>query len=317
MDAVAYIQVEGQYGAGTGPCLATPSPDDVSVRDAAGKYLQYLEAVSRRSRATVQAYHWDLQRLLNYLGDRADMPLRQLNDVEVEEWIASMHHLKVATVKRSLNALGGLFRWGKRYGYVSSSPVDLIERPKAKRAIQPCPAKVEVASMLAACRGHAERAALLAMATSGLRRGELLSLTWENVDLHERHMKIMGKGDKERLVVVFDELLSELHVLRTAQGFPAAGPVFRGRQGKPLQISTLQRWFGSWLRRAHVNSGYTLHSLRRFAAKSWLDHGLNIRQVQLLLGHESLETTILYLNYSFEEIQGQLEHARIDFLTSA
>ena len=58
----------------------------------------------------------------------------------------------------------------------------------------------------------------------------------------------------------------------------------------------------SWRVRANVTGRYTLHSLRRFAAKSWLDARMNIRQVQLLLGHENLETTMVYLNYSFEEI---------------
>ena len=71
----------------------------------------------------------------------------------------------------------------------------------------------------------------------------------------------------------------------------------------PLQMSTLNRWLKCWLRRAGIEAPYTLGSLHRFAAKHWLDLGLNICQVQLLLGHESLETTILYLNYSFEEIQ--------------
>jgi len=217
--------------------------------------------------------------------------------------MASMRDLSDATVRRSLNALSGLFRWAVRFGYTSANPVDLIDRPREKRRIEPCPTQEEVAALLRAARGHAERAALLALSTSGLRRAELLSLKWEDVDLQSRRMRLRGKGDKDREVLVFEELLACLYTLRAEQELPQSGPVLRGRQGRPLQMSTLNRWMKCWLSRAEIGTRYTLHSLRRFAAKSWLDLGLNIRQVQLLLGHESLETTILYLNYSFEEIQ--------------
>ncbi|NLO74791.1 MAG: tyrosine-type recombinase/integrase, partial [candidate division WS1 bacterium] len=73
---------------------------------------------------------------------------------------------------------------------------------------------------------------------------------------------------------------------------------FRHAQANPLDL--IER---RWIRDAGLtSSAYTLHSLRRFAAKSWLNSGLNIRQVQLLLGHEELQTTILYLNYDLDEI---------------
>ena len=92
---------------------------------------------------------------------------------------------------------------------------------------------------------------------------------------------------------------------------PDLGAVVRGRRGKRLQKSTLQRWFNSWLEQAglrqdapgQARNRFTLHSMRRFAAKRWLESGLNIRQVQILLGHENLQTTILYLNYDLDEIQ--------------
>jgi len=274
----------------------------LSLREAVSEYLGYLNTVSRRSPATISAYRADLRRLTTYLGQDIE-DLHTLTPPLIERWMASMRHLSAATVRRSLNALSGLFRWAVRFGYATTNPVDLVDRPKKKRRIEPCPTRDEVAALLRAARGHAECAALLALATSGLRRSELLSLKWEDIDLGSRTMRIRGKGDKDRQVLIFEELLASLYAMRPDQGFPQSGSALRGRQGRPLQMSTLNRWLKCWLRRAGIIAPYTLHSLRRFAAKSWLDLGLNIRQVQLLLGHESLETTILYLNYSFEEIQ--------------
>ena len=104
--------------------------------------------------------------------------------------------------------------------------------------------------MLDATRGQTERAALLALATSGLRRAELLALTWPDVDLPNRRLRIRGKGDKQREALIFDDLLPLLYALHAEQRFPTSGPVFRGRQGGPLQLSTLARWFGHWLQSA-------------------------------------------------------------------
>lgn len=160
--------------------------------------------------------------------------------------------------------------------------------------------------MLAATRNDHERAVLLAMATGGLRRAEVLGLRWEAVDLAGTRMTIHGKGDKQRQVPIFEQLLEALYVLRAEIEGEASGAVFRGRQGGPLGATTLQRWMTHWLTEADLRdddgNSYTLHSLRRFAAKQWLTNGLNIRQVQLLLGHEDLQTTMLYLSYDFEEL---------------
>jgi site-specific recombinase XerD len=274
----------------------------VTLDQAMPGFLDYLDAVARKAPATISAYRADLARFRTFLGDQVTMPLADVSAPLVEHWMASMRHLSDSTVRRSLNALSGLFRWAVRLGHATSNPLDLVERPKTKRHIEPCPTREEVAAMLRASRGRAERGALLALATSGLRRAELISLPWEHVDLAGRRMRIRGKGDKDREVPIFEELLMEPYALRAEHALPQTGPVFRGRQGSPLQLSTLQRWLKSWLRRATIVAPYTLHSLRRFVAKTWLDRGLNTRQVQLLLGHESVDTTILYLNYAFEEV---------------
>ena len=96
--------------------------------------------------------------------------------------------------------------------------------------------------MLEATRGETQRAALLALATSGLRRAELLALGRTQMDLQARRLRIRGKGDKDREGLIFGDLLAALYALHAKQGMPTSGPVFRGRLGRPLQKSSLQRW---------------------------------------------------------------------------
>jgi len=229
--------------------------------------------------------------------------------------MASMRNLSVATVRRAINALSSLYVWAVRFGHAHRNPVDPVERPGRRKRVQPCPSPADVRAILAAARNDTERAVILALATSGLRRAELIAVEWPTVDLDRRRMRIHGKGDKQREVPIFEDLLAALYVLRARLGAPPSGPVFRGRQGGPLAPSTLQRWLNHWLEVADLRDAegnrYSLHSLRRYAAKRWLESGLNIRQVQMLLGHEDLQTTMLYLSYDFEEIQR--EAANIDF----
>ena len=313
-DTTAYCATSGR------PLASRANPDHqhpVGLDQAVNEYLVYLRDVRRKAVATIAAYRADLRRLTEFLGQDRTIALRSLEPALIERWMGSMSGLSDSTVCRSLTALSGLFDWAMRMGYATHNPLKDVERPRKRTRIQPCPTKDEVAAMLTATKSHAERAALLGMATSGLRRAELLSLRWESINLEDSSLRVRGKGDKDRQVLVFGELLTELQALRVEQGLPEAGPVIRGKQGKPLQLSTLQRWMERWRVRPEVNGHYALHSLRRFAAKNWLDAGLSIRQVQLLLGHESLETTILYLNYSFEEIQRSVVSMRHQIIIGA
>ena len=289
------------------------------VNEAIPQYLAYLHSVARRAPATITAYRHDLARFVSFLEADAHLTLTDVTPPLIEDWIASMRHLSISTVRRALNALSALFTWAVRFNHAPANPVDRVERPKATVRIQPCPSCEQVAALLHACHGTTERAALLAMATSGLRRSELLSLQWPDVDLAKKRLRIHGKGDKHREVLIFPELAAQLHTLRIESDFPSTGPVFRGRQGKALQQSTLQRWFTLWCQRAGLTpdngNRFTLHSLRRFAAKQWLNQGLNIRHVQILLGHNDLQTTIRYLNYHLDEIQHAAQY--IDFRPSS
>lgn len=281
----------------------------MTISEAIADYIDYLQTVARRQPNTITAYRFDLARFVDQQGE-AD--LAAVDPATVERWVASMRDLSDATVRRALNSLSGLFNWAVRFSHAKTNPLDQVHRPKTRRRIRKTPRPDEVQGMLDATRGQTERAALLALATSGLRRAELLALSWPDVDLPNRRLCIHGKGDKQREVLIFDDLLPLLYALHAQERSPNSGPVFRGRQGGPLQLSTLARWFAHWLQAAGLSAaGYTLHSLRRFAAKRWLESGLNIRQVQMLLGHESVQTTILYLNYDLDEIQRAA--ATVDF----
>jgi integrase/recombinase XerD len=148
----------------------------MTISEAVPLYLDYLDSTARRSPLTIRAYRQDLQRFLAFLHAERQLQLAQVETLTVERWMASMRDLSTATVCRALNSLSGLFKWAIRFRNAQANPLDLIERPRQRRQVQPSPTPEEVQAMLDATRNLTERVALLSMATSGLRRSEALAL---------------------------------------------------------------------------------------------------------------------------------------------
>lgn len=184
---------------------------NMGLQAAVTEYLDYLQTVARRSPLTMQGDRTDYKRFLSFLGDQGDLPLAEVTPQLVERYTASLRHLSDASLSCALNALSSLFRWAVRFDYAKANPLDKVQRPRKKHKVQPCPSPAEVSALLDATKGPTERAALLAMATSGLRRAELLGLDWSAVDLPTRRLRILGKGDKQKEVAIFEELLAALH----------------------------------------------------------------------------------------------------------
>ena len=287
----------------------------MELKVAVAEYLGNLESVGRRSHNTFVAYRCDIGKFVRFADENHVFELEAVTPMLAERWTASMRDLADATVTRAQNALSSMFKWAIRFGYVTANPMDRVERPRKRRRVMPCPSLADVKGLLSGTEGLVQRAALLSMAMGGLRKSELLALTWERVDFPSRRMKVRGKGDKDREVTIFPELLAAFAALHEEQGHPESGPVVRGKHGGPVCSTQLQRWFDRWGAHAGMRqvdeagrrNEFTLHSLRRFAAKTWLESGLNIRKVQTLLGHEDIQTTILYLSYDMDEIQRSAE----------
>jgi len=274
------------------------------------RFLEHLRLAWRYSPATVEAYRHDLGSFGRSLAvSGASLRVPDITPADVYRWVDEMALLARSTVRGCLSALSAFFRTGIILGYGSTNPVDSVERPSPHRRVMPCPSAQEVRQLLAGAREGTERLVLLTFCTTGLRRGELLALCPGDLDLARRRFRIKGKCGKEREVIISSELAVALIEYSRGQPSDSAAPLFRGAHGGPLSKTTLQRWFQRWLSKAGLASkDYTLHSLRRFAATRWRAHGLNLRQIQLLLGHENPETTAAYLSCDLDEIAKDIDN---------
>ena len=260
--------------------------------------------------ATVTAYTSDVALAAKWLADhRGVAALSEAAHDDLRRYIQSLTDLSNATVARRVHSMSGFFRFLVQAGAVTDDPTTDLRAPKIPRPSVTYVTDHDLRRLHEACRNDQERGAILCFAHAGLRRSELIGLDLSDVDREARRLTIRhGKGDKGRVLPVLDELASSLRAHLASRPEVDATALFVNSVGRRLSQTGLQRAFGRWLRDAELRDrGYTIHSLRHGAATRWLRAGINIRDIQQLLGHEDIGTTARYLHGDVELISLELE----------
>ncbi len=260
--------------------------------------------------ATVTAYLSDLNLAARWLEQNGDVPdLLAVSEEDLRAYLQSLGHLSNATVARRVRSLRAFYRYLVQTGQVSADPTTALHAPRVRRPTVSFVTDEDLTAMLSVCADEQERAMLLCFAHGGLRRSEVMNLDVGDVDLPGRRLVIRhGKGDKDRVVPMVEELAEALGVVLEGERRTVDVPLFVNRAGNRMKQTGLQRMFTRWVRDAGVEGrSYTIHSLRHGAATRWLRAGINLRDIQTLLGHESIETTARYLHSSVDQIARELE----------
>lgn len=275
-----------------------------------GIFTSYCRDYLRLRPSTLVAYTSDVASLANWLAaHRPNQDLAQVTHEDLREYVQAQSHLSNSTIARRINGLRGFYRFLTETGRIGIDPTLGLRPPRVPRPVVTFVTDSDLRVMLSACRCSQERAILLTFAHAGLRRSEIIGLTIQDVDLDGHRLTVRhGKGDKDRVIPVVEELALALraHVMSRAESPTQA--LFVNSVGRQLTQTLLQRRFQRWVRDAGLRGrGYSLHSLRHGAATRWLRAGLNIRDVQALLGHQSIETTARYLHSNVDLIARELE----------
>ncbi|HET7496762.1 MAG TPA: tyrosine-type recombinase/integrase [Candidatus Eisenbacteria bacterium] len=277
------------------------------------EFLAHL-ADRRYAALTVRAYGEELLRLREFLAGRLGRPAKPADltpdlltafaAARSLERTAARRPISARTLARTLAAVRCYLRYLERRGKVSASAgaglprVTLPSPLPSAHAVEPLNQLLdEIAAKIPAqdargCRGLAAAELLYG---SGLRVGELASLTRDRVDERRMLIRVLGKGSRERVVPVGQRALAALRRFwALAGGEPRPGdPLLRGRSGG-VSARTLERDVQSLLARLGPNAATHPHALRHSFATHLLDAGANLRAVQELLGHQNLRTTQIY-----------------------
>lgn len=155
-----------------------------------------------------------------------------------------------------------------------------------------------------------DSAALEVLYGGGLRISELCGLTLGSIDFATGTVRVLGKGNKVRVVPVGEVALDALQRLKNFLGeHSREAPLFRGNSGKPIAPATLQRWLKKYLALARLPMDITPHKLRHSCATHMLDHDADLRSVQEQLGHANLSTTQIYTHITLARLKSAYKKA--------
>jgi integrase/recombinase XerC len=279
-----------------------PEGLDPLVQDLAG----YLLTERKRSPLTVAAYACDLKEFCGFLAAKAPgVSLKTAGPSQIRQYIAHLFDVRgydSRTVCRKLSSIRALYRFLKITGILESDPAFAIPGPSvAKR--KPAPLKVdEVMKLLrTSLAGRTDTARLRDTAilellyASGIRRAEVAGVRLADVDLAERTIRITGKGNKQRTVVINRTAAAAIEAYLRVRPRSSDLALFLGRSGGGLTPKHVWRIFNNIYRVSGVQKHASPHTLRHSFATHLVENGVDLETVRELLGHESLATTGVYL----------------------
>ena len=278
-----------------------------------GKWLDHLEVERGLARNTVDAYRRDLELLQRRLPEG-----RNLESTRKEDLIAQLRAMRLAgrsprSVARWLVAVRGFFAWLLSEEVIHEDPTANLDSPRTWRTLPKVLRFEEVEALLKTPprgepRGMRDAAMLEVLYATGLRVSELVGLRLADLHLDAGYLRCTGKGGKERVVPLGEEANGMVQRY-LATGRPA---LLRGRRAEALFVNgsggALTRQ-GFWktiknlARKAGVQTDLSPHTLRHSFATHLLEHGADLRSIQLLLGHADISTTQIYTHVSRERLR--------------
>jgi integrase/recombinase XerD len=277
------------------------------------QYLDSLWLERGLSENTLAAYRRDLTAFASFLGDT---PLDAADRRQVLEYLSHRlgSGLKARSTARFLSCLRGFYRQLIRDGRIRDDPTRDVDSPSIGRPLPETLSEGDVDNLLAAPDtstelGLRDRTMLEVLYASGLRVSELTGLRLTEVNLRQGVVRVMGKGSKERLVPLGEEAINWIdRYLSSARGAlvdPDAGEeiVFPSSRGRAMTRQAFWYRIRKYAVQAGIGGKLSPHTLRHAFATHLLNHGADLRVVQLLLGHSDLSTTQIYTHVARHRMQ--------------
>ena len=274
---------------------------------------------------TRQAYRSDLERLAAWLQEQPGKPLlTEVRRTDLLGWIARglSDGFKTSTAARRLSGLRRFFRYLLREGVIAEDPTLRIDSPRLPRRLPDSLSEDDVENLLSEPDPEVpielrDKAMMEILYGCGLRVSELVALTVDEVNLRQGVIRIVGKGNKERLVPLGEEAVDWLvRYMKEGRGEllkgRASNALFPGSRPAAMTRQTFWHRIKHYALRAGIHKHLSPHTLRHAFATHLLNHGADLRVVQMLLGHSDLSTTQIYTHVARQRLQSlhQAHHPR-------
>lgn len=269
------------------------------------RYVRYLKLERSYSPNTLDAYRHDIGLLLNHLAEQQLTPLDVKLD-DLEHFAAWLHERGIGAKSqaRILSGVRSFYHFLVIDGYLDIDPTELLESPHLPQHIPEYLSEEEVDRLegaidLTSPEGHRNRAIVEVFFSCGLRVSELVNLRLSDLFLSDRFLRVVGKGNKERLVPISDRAVSELGFWFDDRRQMTIKPgeedyVFLNRRGHHLTRTMILIMVKRLGEAAGIRKTISPHTLRHSFATALLRGGADLRVIQVLLGHADIGTTEIY-----------------------
>lgn len=278
------------------------------------KYHTYLKLERGLSNNSIAAYELDLKRLQDYMDShQIDIVHASFDDLQnfVFETFKSISSAK--TQARLLSSIHSFYRFLLYHQYIQQDPSELLEMPRIEKKLPEVLTLDEIDAMIAQidmskAEGHRNRAIIEMLYGSGLRVSELTELKLSNIYRKEGYMRIIGKGNKQRLVPISPEADKQLGYWLEDRAKLDIKPeavdiAFLNHYGRQLTRAMIFTIVKQLAKAAEIHKTISPHTLRHSFATHLLQNGADLRIIQQLLGHESIVTTEIYTHVDIHDLR--------------
>ncbi len=286
-----------------------PAPEDEREIES---FLDMLWMERGLSRNTLDAYRSDLARFAGWLRSR-DRTLTGAGREHVLDYLGSFAGAPPRSIARRLSTLRRYYQYLVREGRAQADPSARVESPRLGRPLPGSLSEAEVEALLEAPEvdddlGMRDRTMLEVLYATGLRVSELVSLTPLQLNLRQGVLRVMGKGSKERLVPFGEEAAEWVERFQREarpqilEGRPSSA-LFPTRRGGAMTRQAFWYLIRRYAMKAGIHKHLSPHTLRHAFATHLLNHGADLRVVQMLLGHSDISTTQIYTHVARERLR--------------
>ena len=281
------------------------------------RYVRYLRLERGYSDNTVEAYTHDIDYLLNYLRNE-NLKVEDVKLEHLQNFAAVIYEFGIASSSqaRILCGVRSFFKYLVISGILKDDPSELLEAPTVGEHLPEVLSTEEIDRMEAAIdlskwEGQRNRAIIEVLFSCGLRVSELVNLKFNDIFEREKFLRIIGKGDKERLVPISDSALHEIQLWLYDRNLMKIKPgeqdyVFLNRRGAHVTRTMILIMIKRTAEEAGITKTVSPHTLRHSFATELLKGGADLRAIQEMLGHENIKTTQIYTHIDITTLRKEI-----------
>lgn len=281
-------------------------------------FLNYIKFEKRYSQHTLISYQNDLEQFFAFLTEYDSPPVPKITATFIRSWLAQLkgeEKLTAKSINRKISTLKSFFKYQLKNGVIKVSPMTTITSPKIGKRLPQFLKESDVETLFQHVEfpddwdGRSTRLILLLFYNTGIRLSELINLKQSQLDVYNRQIKVLGKGNKERIIPVSADLIKELTDLIANSPGKEIPNVFVTEKGKPLNPRNVYSRVKTYLSAVTTLEKKSPHILRHTFATHLMNNGADLNAVKELLGHSSLAATQVYTHNTIEKLKDVFKKA--------